>query len=450
MKRSIFLLCIILCIPAQLFCMDFGGYIDNKTSYSIHEGTGFYQIDRLALWLMSGLGENGSFTMMGNYTFALDIFASGDLDLLLLQYKWPFIEGGPSMLTLDLGRFAFSDFTGLVLDHNADGFRLGFNYPSAILTLGFGYTGLLFKHNSTILLSNGDSNDRSNPDAWFAPYRVLGMVECQLPEVIASQDLWISFIFQKDVRPEDQIIQEGEEEFSLAENKGGYYDSLYAGTGLAGMFAPSFYYSTFVFFETGRCLTYEDDDESITGKSYQYKPVFAFCAGLEISYFAEALSFSRMGLELVFASGDEDAVSCVEGNVEGPSFLFTPVSQREEYIVFDPALSNIFYITASYQLKPLALAGGGVLDEMLAMLTATAFFRHTTGAISETRGLVVDSDAIYLGTEIDFTINFRPFSDLGMSLGNGFFIPFTGAGGAFDKTERDFEYLVEFELSFSF
>ncbi|MBN1698097.1 MAG: hypothetical protein JW881_11335 [Spirochaetales bacterium] len=447
MKKVLFLFAVISCAAVNLFSIDFGGYIDNATSYSIDEATGFYQIDRIALWLNQGLGENGSFSVNGNYTYALDMPVSGDLDLLLLQYKWLLDGGDLSMLSLDLGRFAFTDPTGLVLDHNADGFRLGFSYPAAILSVGFGYTGLLFKHNTTITLSIGDSADRSDPDVWFAPGRMLGTIDCRFPDVAPGTDLWASLLFQKDLRSGDQIVEEGTEEPQLA---GGFYDSVYAGTGLSGRMAPSLYYSAFAYVETGRSLTYEDDDESYTGKSYGYEPVLAFLAGFEISYYAESLSFSRIGLEAVFASGDEDAVSCVEGNIEGPSFLFTPISNRESFIVFDPALSNLFYMTASYQIKPLALAGYGMLDEVLALLSATAFFRPTTGVISETRGLVPDSDAVYLGTEIDFIINFRPFSDLGMSLGNGFFIPFTGSGGAFDSAERDFEYCIQFELSFSF
>ena len=55
------------------------------------------------------------------------------------------------------------------------------------------------------------------------------------------------------------------------------------------------------------------------------------------------------------------------------------------------------------------------------------------------------SDSKYLGTEIDGTVNFRPFSDLGASLALGVFLPMGGA-----LTEQDVLFKGQLEISFSF
>ena len=95
----------------------------------------------------------------------------------------------------------------------------------------------------------------------------------------------------------------------------------------------------------------------------------------------------------------------------------------------------------SYSIKP--------HDTLQTLLKAAAFFRSTTGQISEP-GIDDASDSLYLGTEIDLVVNFRPFSDLGAALSGGFFIPNNGAGGAFLESDRSIEFLTRLEFSFSF
>lgn len=438
-------------ISTNLFCLDFGGYVDNTTFYSTNEDTGFYQIARLSLWLMSTLGKNWTFSMMGNYTFELDYYYLFDLDQFLFKGKWPFIEEGPSLFSVQLGRFRVSEFSHLILDHSIDGVLCEFSYPVPIVSLGLGYTGLLAKHSSTITLSKADTNDQDDPDVLLGTPRLLGILQSHFPEIISGQDLNLSLLFQKDLRSKDRILEEGEEEFSLAENLGGYNDSIFSGIGLSGSFSSSIFYNIFAYFQTGRTLSYVEDEDSFTGRSYEYMPVFAFLGGTGFQYYSSALSYSVFSLSFIYSSGDADySLSYIEGNREGNSYLFTPISQNEQHIIYNPKLGNIFYIKGSYTIKPFAVLSNEFLDNILIILDATGFFRATTGAITDQKGLNTDSESLYLGTEIDFIINFRPFSDLGMSLSTGYFIPNNGPDGVFLSDQRAFEFLGKFDLSFSF
>jgi hypothetical protein len=450
--KKVFVLCLFLVIlpGSTLFCIDFGGYFDNTTLFSTNQDTGFYQILRLSLWLSGNLGKGWSFSSMGHYIFEMDYPYLVDIDELVFKGKWPFKENGPSLFSVSMGRFRFSEFSHLVLDHPADGFQLDFSYPSAVITFGLGYTGLLSKYSTTITLSKADTNDQDNQDVLLGTPRLLGILQCHLPEIFNGQDLYLSALFQKDLQQEDNIIEEGTEEYSLAENKGGYYDTIFAGAGLSGAVTSSVYYNVFSYLQTGRTLSYLEDSGAVTGSSYQYKPVLGYLGGAGIQYYSADISYSTFGLSFVYATGDADSISCIEGNTDGWSFLFTPVSQQEERVIFNPKLSNIFYIKGNYTVKPFAMLGRGLPEELLLILDGTGFFRATTGAISDQQGLNPDSDSLYLGTEIDFIINFRPFSDLGARLSTGYFIPNNGEDGVYDKDSRGFEFLGKFELSFSF
>jgi hypothetical protein len=444
------ILCLIMFPGLHLFSLDFGGYFDNTTLFSTNDDTGYYQIDRLSLWLSSSLGRGWSFSALGHYIFELAYPVLFDIDELLLKGEWPDVEQGPSLFSVRMGRFRFSEFSHLILDHPADGFQVDFNYPSSLVTFGLGYTGLISKYSTTITLSKADTNDQDNKDVLLGPPRLLGILQCHLPEIMEGQDLTLSVLFQKDLRSEDNIIEEGTGEYDLAENRGGYYDSLFAGAGLSGAFTSSVYYNIFSYLQTGQTLSYMEDSGSITGNSYQYQPVLGYLGGAEINYYSPDLSYSTFNLGFLYASGDADSDSCIEGNREGWSFLFTPVSQEEGHVVYNPKLSNLFYIRGMYSVKPFAMLGRGILDKILLILDGTMFFRATTGAISDQQGLNPDSESLYLGSEIDVLINFRPFSDLGMRLSTGYFIPDNGPDSAFYEEGREFEFLGKFELSFSF
>jgi hypothetical protein len=434
----------------SLFSIDFGGYLDNTTSYSTDEETGFYQLDRIRLWLSAGLGKDWSFMMMGNYTFELDYPYLFDLEQLSLTGKWLHIENGPSLFSIQMGRFLFSEFTRLVLDHNADGIQFTFGYPAAVFSAGFGYTGLLSKYSSTITLSKADTNDQADPDILLATPRILGLLKLHFPDFIKRQDLYFSALFQKDLHSEERMIPDGTTEFLLIGNKGGYYDSIYAGTGISGTIVSSLYYNLFGYFQTGRTLSFMDDEDSPTGQSYQYAPVMGLLIGSEISYFMKSILYSMASLSFVYASGDGDSNSNIEGNTGGYSYLFNPISDHEQRVIYNPKLSNIFYIKGAYSIKPLSMLGKKLMENVLVLLNGTVFFRSTTGAVTDQKGLNPDSKALYLGTEIDFNISFRPYSDLGASLSAGYFMPNNGTDGAFFEDGRVPEFAGKFELSFSF
>ena len=79
------------------------------------------------------------------------------------------------------------------------------------------------------------------------------------------------------------------------------------------------------------------------------------------------------------------------------------------------------------------------------MLKASAFWRLTQGAIFDS-GIDEGSTSPYLGTEVNLILNFRPLSDLGVSLTNGVFLP---QGSAYDLSQKSLKYVARLTFSFS-
>ncbi len=207
---------------------------------------------------------------------------------------------------------------------------------------------------------------------------------------------------------------------------------------------PSLYHDTFFYLGTGTMLSFIND-------VYVYAPILSFLAGGGIRlYLKEALD-SIIELRAIFSSGDADSTSTFrEGNTEGNATAFIPISRPNLALVFSPQLGNIFLAELRYSLKPFSWAKARVLGRLQTELKGVVFFRPTSGLISEP-GINPDSDSIYLGTEVDWIINFKPFSDLGLALSLGLFMPDNGtAASAFLADERKIEFLGRFELSFSF
>jgi hypothetical protein len=159
---------------------------------------------------------------------------------------------------------------------------------------------------------------------------------------------------------------------------------------------------------------------------------------------------SVVSLGYLYSSGDKDHGSFFEGNTEGASKAFVGLTPPSFGAVFSPRLGNLMVTDLGYSVKPFSGSGSRSLEEFQTELSVLGFFRPTTGVISEP-GINPSSDDLYLGTEVDLALNFRPFSDLGFSLVNGVFFPNTGSSdSAFLEDAVSSEYNVTLRATFSF
>jgi hypothetical protein len=424
---------------------DWGGFLYNDTKLAVFQIASspvwsIAQKDRLAAWLDARFSPAFSLAAQGSYTFTLDRPYLFDLESLKADWR-PL-----PILRAEAGRMEMSDFTGLVLSHTLDGLRLTLDLPFSRITGGVGFSGLLLKPVSTILMTRTDTADLADNAVYFAAPRLVEELDAIFPQLFLRQDLRVSVVLQQDLRPDASVIAEGEEQETVAGLSGGKLSTQYFGIGLSGPIVPSLYYDAFCYLGTGRTLSYVVDSSSGTGYSYQYRPILAYLGGIGVRYFMEQVLYSLVEVKGIIASGDADSGSFLEGNIDQGSGLFVPISQITDWVAFSPQPGNILVIEASYSLKPFTGSRTATLDRLQTLVKAAAFLRPTPGAISET-GLDPSSTSLYLGTEAELIARYRPFSDLGLALSLGAFFP---NHSAFTAAAAEPRLAGRLEFSFSF
>lgn len=450
MKRIFSLLTaavVFLLFAAQGFPLDFGGTVDNDSSLTKKEDSEFIQENKLLFWLAS-VGERYTFNfaISGTYTTEKEkptLFA--DVERLSLRGVFPNLEEGPSLFAFEVGRFFESEFSTRVFAHSLDGIGFDFGYPGSSGRLVLGYTGLINKNYASILLSKADATDDADDDVIFASPRFVGSLSWEFPDIFARQTLNLAIIAQEDLRHLfEDTLEEGRE--TQDPTRGGRVDTQYVGVGLSGPLMRSLYYDTYFYLGTGRMLTFTEDTQSSTGESYRYENILSFLFGGSVRYYLPEFFQSAFAVKFIYAGGDLNSTAYVEGNASKDYTGFLPIAGQTFGLVFTPKSSNIFAAELNYSMKPFGAYKGSALESLQTSVMLTPFFKPVKGAMSEAE---VDpaGNAGYLGTELAAAVNYRPFSDLGMSLSLGVFLP---GSGAFLPGKDDPWFTGKFLFSFSF
>ncbi len=405
---------------------DFGLLIDNSTG--IADTTGefvFSQRNKAAFWFDADFGENLSLASQLSYTFDLTDYFFLTLDQLQLGGEFAVIGRTPAVITFGIGRFTFSDFSRKVFSHTADGVAFKVGLPSVSLSVSSAFTRFLQASESTIIMSKSDLKDRSG-DALqiagpfelgpFGPWRLIGIANIQFSELFLRQTIDISYVMQRDFHPADTMV-----------TRGGAVHTFYFGGGVSGPIVSPLFFNSFFYFNMGT-----------VGET----PIRSFLAGGGLDLYLQSFLYSKVGLDFVWASGDKDHDSFYEGNTEGNSTAFIPISMATAGLVFAPQLTNVFYGTASFSIKPFSMIDTLIAQNFSVQLKGIPFFRSTAGPLSVT-GIDSESTSLYLGTEADAVIRARLLSDVGVGISVGLFFPGTA------MESKEVQILGRFELSLS-
>lgn len=392
--------------PVDGIDIDFGGSLENDTVLSWIPAFEAFQKDRLSAWFSADFNERLSVEVQAYYTYTTPIPVIVDLDYLELRGTFPYVVGDGSLLNFIAGRFFYSDFSGAIFAHNLDGIYLEVEWPIASASTAVGFTGLLLKPTAGIVLSKVDAIERADESVYLAPPRLIESVEVVLPEIALRQTLTVAALFQQELRSADRLAQEGG--IDELPDSGGPVHTQYFGLGVSGPLIQYLYYDAAFYLETGSTLIYADDVFSSTGFSYQKSSILAFFGELRFQAFLDRLLSSRIEALFRVGSGDEDFSTFLDGNTEGTAGVFTPVTNPGAVYVFSPQSGNLIRFQVYYSLKPLEWIQSTATENFQSALKAALFFRTVAGPISVT-GVNPDTDAHYLGTEIDLTLNYRPF-----------------------------------------
>lgn len=448
MKKLLLLLLFIAAFCVTAGALDFGIDIDNTTGYRQDglPGTNdlsdiFKQENNVEPWFKMWFGDSSRINIRGVYTFTLDRLYLLDLKEFFFTSRLLFEDNDPSSFLFTIGRHRFTDPSGYVLSQTADGFTMDFQYPFVSVGVSAGYTGLVIQPNSVNVVSLSDIVDYNDSSSIFGPPRLFGSFDFSFPGLVPQADIFFSVLFQQDMRDPETLVEEGAEDTSIT--AGGAFNTQYVGAGIAGSMTPYLYYKAFGYFSTGSMLTYMQDANSLTGFSYQYVSIISGFGGAGLTYFNKELLFTRAGIEVLYSTGDEDALSYYEGNVSGSFNQFTPISLNPLSKIFTPTIGNIIKPELHYSLKPLSFLEGSIAENMQVVAAVTPWLRAVTGPVSSPGVNPLDGD-LYLGTEIEFNVLFVPFSDAAAAIKTGVFLP---AEGNVYLADRDASLLFELFVS---
>lgn len=214
------------------------------------------------------------------------------------------------------------------------------------------------------------------------------------------------------------------------------YNGNYFGVGARGSFSTSLLYLAEFVYETG-------ESQSDPLRSVQRaEDISAYAARAQLTYLLRDKNRSRVEGELLLASGDDDrlvSTDTIGGNLRGSNDTgFNSLGYVNTGLAFSPALSNLVAVRVGGSTFPLTDVNG--LDRLQIGADLLVSFKLDSDApIDE----ATDPES-YLGTELDFSLNYAVTSDLSLTARYGVFF------GGDAITAADTRHFVFVGLTLSF
>jgi hypothetical protein len=372
--------------------------------------------------------QGGGFEAKAHTMVGLPFVGSTDFDVLAFTFAYLKPAEDLKLLKFSVGRVAFSEPTGLILNHPADGFKLALDYGGVNLSVAAGYTGFVNRINSGISMTIEDQNQAQQ---WFASRRMLGSVQADTT-LFGGQKFSFSALAQQDLNPSSDMVPQYSTVYSTTQ--GGTLDTQYLTLKAAGPIVDKLFYEAFGTLGTGSTLSWLSDSTSPTGFSYQYKPIVSFLLGGSVTYFKPEWLNASFTARVLGASGDGTATSAIEGNVHNLSTLFIPITPTTLGLVFNPGLSNLIYYELGGTVKPIP---GQPLVTGAKLL---GFQRAVAGVVNDPG--VVSYGPVWMGQELDLSASWPVYSDLNVTVGAGGFLPSSGTYAP-STTGSSFQYALE-------
>ena len=122
-------------------------------------------------------------------------------ELLRAEYTWR-----NEKLMISLGRMQYAAPFERVADGLFDGFKTSFYYPFGTIYYGLWYTGLLYKNEANVVITNKDKSAYQEPldygrfyETYFASQRLVGALGWEHPSVAGVLSAKTAFIYQIDL-----------------------------------------------------------------------------------------------------------------------------------------------------------------------------------------------------------------------------------------------------------
>lgn len=403
MKKYILLsLLLITVICTTAVDADYGASIDSFIGLNANNNSYLFGFEKVSVYSSVKLSEKTSFAFDGFYKFSYknyikesltdESFNIFDLTTFLLSTK-------AGKVDVQLGRTYMADYSGDILSNTLDGFLLSIPFLTGTLYGNAGYSGMIHREEYSLIKTIQDENDDSERNRVRL---LIGGIDF----VKDFEDLtfWTSIYSSQDLRPEN-----------FSKNFTAFF-----GGGIQGLILTDIYYSLRGNMKTG-FLPYYD---TVSGSDLKRALILSGMGALSINWYLQGIdnklikSLSpSLSLDFGMSSGDPNLKSHKlgdgQGDISGTS-VYSPLVSTGPGIIYSTSNINLTYIKIVASAVP--------YKSLQAQLESAMFFRTVEGP-SGSEDVNIASSGNYLGTEVSLSVNYRPFSDLGMSVSGGFFLP---------------------------
>jgi len=344
-----------------------------------------------------------------------------DLGRALAAYRG---QTTPNNLVVQLGRQFVHWGNGLVLSDTLDGGMVELTAgPLRLELLG----GVSWRHMIDFDASRPGFED--NTERGFYG----GMLSAQ----VGAHRPFAYVLVQRDYNDEGpQMIGAAPTRFS--------YDSWYAGIGAQGSFGNHVVYGVEFAWEGGRGLSSSFDPATLAVTDQTREDIEAAALDVRLDYLFGDARRSRLSLETVLASGDDDRLhtsNTFGGNRSGTKdHAFNAFGLINTSFAFAPNVSNLTAVRLGASTFPFGDTSG-FLRQMQVGIDLFIFGKfNTDGGFTEPT-----TDDWYLGWEPDVYMNWQITSDIALALRYGVFFP--GSAIVNDEHPRNFFFAG---ITFSF
>ena len=412
-------------VAAGAFALDVDYGVTLDTSTFLSSGvidTTYYSQYKAAIWgeLFQATDNGGSLDLIGqaSYRYTAQRPYIVDLDLLRFTGLFPQALGAGTALELKAGRLNFSDATKLILDQTLDGVQVSFQFSGFQIRLAGAYSGLILNPSSNVRISAEDWSEANDNSVFFGPKRLITQA------FIGSDGFAVQALAQFDMR---------------GATAGETINTQYLGIVGVPRLTPNLYLDYH--------LTASYGQSTVSGSTTN---IISALTGLGLRFYAEQLADSRAYAKVTYATGFTPVVLLLNNlSVDN----FRPISQPTIGLAFSPPLANLLYLDLGYSFRPFSGNPSAILSNIEPLAGARVYFRDPIPYLVS--GMPADilvndlnpgSTALYLGTEITAGVMARLFSDLGLSVVGGIFVPSTGGSAAF-TSNRGIGYVLKIDLS---
>jgi len=392
--NKITLLLLILTLPVSLSAADFGlvtnvfsGYSNSGETEDENENILELRFDILPR-LSFFIGDNAEVFISGGLSLDKDNDFLLIPELLRTEFSWRSGDIG-----IRLGRINYTDPLSFVVSGLLDGFQLNYNSLAGRLSVGAWYTGLLYKKNADITMTDNDYAIYNEPvdngsvfKNYFAPNRMIAALEWNHPSLGEFMQLNIAAICQFDLADSDKYNNQ--------------YFILKAGVPVNTLL-----------FELGGGIELSQSDDQVN---------MAFAGDIGFSWMLPTTIVSGLSLTGKIAGwGIEDLFE-----------PFTPITTKYFGNILKHKMTGLSVISLDYSAR--------VAETFGINLSALYFTRHDLGSFKGypiPENLDPDAEVYFLGPEFFARLIWSPLSDLQFNLGGGAFVPSLGNVGPDEKIQ---------------